>query len=537
MLHACSLVQLSYYRKMFAPELNNDRKPPVQPLEELFARTNETPYLHDFDFAIMRNYLPMVNSVVASVSDRLPLDCDRQEVVSVGTLTLARAMMDFVDRGMDSFESYAENRIREALMHEFVMGTERRSERKVERPEPKNLDDVDLVGCKILVVEDSAMIRKKLRFLLEKAKYEVFEAKSGEEGIWLAQECMPDLILLDVVMDRMDGFETCERLKEIPGFNDIPIVFLTGKTETEFIARGFRCGASDYIGKPFNPSEALPRIRTHLKIRVLSAFRQKNIDELQKLNVAKDKLLRMASHDLRNPLSAIHGLADLMKGGVVGDLNGDQKEMITTIHSAAGSMMQMLTDLLDLSALESNTVKLDLAEGNPNELGSTLVNLFQVSGAKKDIKLVYEERKVVPPVMMDTHQIRRVVENFLSNAIKFSPLGTTIRLIVWDDGKKCYFDVEDEGPGIPLEEQELLFKEFSRTSIKPTGGEKSTGLGLSICRGIADAHEGAVSMCNLEPKGARFRLELPLVSPHAKEPDENIPFEDNEDRMRENSFR
>ena len=533
---------------MFAPDASENVLSPVLPLEDIFARENDAPVFQDFDFSIMRNYLPLVNDVIASVISRLPLDCDRQEIVSVGTVSLARAMMDFVDRGMGSFEDYASNRIRVALIREFVEiedvrshGAEGRLEAKPKRggPLPTDLEDVDLDGCQILIVEDSAMIRKKLRFLLEKAKFEVFEAKSGEEGIWLAQECLPDLILLDVIMDEMDGFETCERLKVIPEFKDVPVVFLTGKTETEFIARGFQCGASDYIGKPFNPSEALPRIRTHLKVRVLSRFRQRNIDELQKLNVAKDKLLRMASHDLRNPLSAIHGLADLLSAGAVGELNADQTEMITTIHTAAGSMMQMLSDLLDISSLESDVVKLDLREGDPHALGTSLVNLFQVSASKKDIRLIYERRTEMGSVMMDTHQIRRVIENFLSNAIKFSPRNTAIRLVVWQDNSSCYFDVEDQGSGIPVEEQALLFKEFSRTSVKPTGGEKSTGLGLSICRRIAEAHHGFATMCNLEPQGARFRLELPLRSPLVADRDEEARIEASLQRLhvREKTFR
>lgn len=467
----------------------------------------------DFDFSVMRQYLPLVSAVAAEISDRLPLDCDRQEVVSVGTVSLARAMMDFVDRGLGSFEDYAATQVREALLHEFEHAEQEPVEAKPLLPPQENEpQEVDLSGCKILIVEDSPMIRKKLRFLLEKVKFDVYEAKSGEEGIWLAQECLPDLILLDVVMDRMDGFETCERLKSMSEFQDVPIVFLTGKTETEFIARGFQAGASDYIGKPFNPHEALPRIRTHLKIRVLSAFRQRNIDQLQKLNVAKDKLLRMASHDLRNPLSAIKGLADLLHLGAAGDLNPDQVEMVHTIISASESMMQTLSDLLDISSLESNQVKLELAEADPAQLCNSLVNLFKVSAANKQIQLHYEPRGELRPVPMDSHQIRRVLENFLSNAIKFSPLETNIRLVLWQDGARCVFDVEDEGPGISPEEQNMLFKEFSRTSNKPTAGEKSTGLGLSICRRIAEEHGGSVSMSNLESKGARFRLELPLAT-------------------------
>ncbi len=501
---------------MFAPDNNSRGNLSGDPLDGCFLRSDEAFLPEGIDFTIMRQYLPMVNAVLGEMSDRLPVDCDRQEVVSVGTVALARALTDFGDHGVGSFEDYARTQITDAIGREFASGAPSSPAPVV--PVAREVPgEVDLSGRKILIVEDSAMIRKKVRYLLEKAHFDVYEAKSGEEGIWLAQECLPDLILLDVVMDRLDGFETCERIKALPDFADVPIVFLTGKTETEFIARGFSAGGSDYIGKPFNPQEAFPRIRTHLKIRVLSAFRQRNIDELKKLNNAKDKLLRMASHDLRNPLSAINGLADMLRMGAVGELNEEQKEVAATIHSASGSMMQMLTDLLDLSTLESNVVRLDVAEQDPAELVSSLVNLFKVSASRKEIELKLVKRGESSPLPMDGHQVRRLLENFLSNAIKFSPRGTTVSMVLWQTEERCYFDVEDEGPGIAPEEQKLLFKEFSRTSNKPTGGEKSTGLGLSICRKIAEAHHGAVSMSNLEQGGSRFRLELPRKRPEISE--------------------
>ena len=492
---------------MFAPDDSREGETPEEFNAESFPLPVELNGGHEMDFSVVRQYLPLVNTIVAELSENLPVECDRQEVMSVGTVALARALNDFVDKGLGSFEEYARVQIRRAIGMEFV-GVPQSSPPVGETIEGEA--EVDLTGRKILIVEDSPMIRRKLRFLLERAKFEVFEAKSGEEGIWLSQECLPDLVLLDVVMDRMDGFETCERMKALPEFADIPIVFLTGKTETQFIARGFQVGASDYIAKPFNPHEALPRIRTHLKVRVLSAFRQRNIAELQKLNQAKDKLLRMASHDLRNPLSAIHGLSDLLKTGAVGRLSHDQGEIVETIHSAAGSMMVMLSDLLDLSSLESDSVRLNIADENPVTMVQTLVNLFRVQASKKGIDLQMENRGGPTRLGMDAMQVRRVLENFLSNAIKFSPSGTVVRLVLSQNDTSCFFDVEDEGPGVLADEQKLLFKEFSRTSNRPTAGEKSTGLGLSICRRIALAHQGDVSMTNLQPRGARFRFELPL---------------------------
>lgn len=470
-----------------------------------------------FDIGQTRQFLPLVNGVVTALSESLPPELDRQEVVSVGTLALAQALGDYVDVGMSSFEDYARTRVEEALAREFL-GAPRAEPLKVHPPCPQNEQEVDLKGCKILLVEDSPMIRKKLRFILERAGYEVFEAKSGEEAIWLAQEVVPDLILLDVVMERMDGFEVCQRLKALENFKEVPIIFVTGKTETEFIARGFDAGGSDYIGKPFNPHEALPRIRTHLKIRILSNFRAHHIDELETLNKAKDRLLRIASHDLRNPLSAIIGLSDLLGDDMSNGLNSEQSEMVETINSAAETMMDMLTDLLDMSSIESNVVALDLKPIDPEQTGHSLVNLFKVGSSQKKITLTFEKRTELAPFACDEKKIRRVLENFLSNAIKFSQPDTTVKLVLWQDESHSYFDVEDEGPGIKPCEQGLLFKEFCRTSNKPTAGEKSTGIGLSICRVIAEAHNGKVSMQNLTPKGARFRLELPRLKVDAASP-------------------
>ena len=464
---------------MFVPESNQEALKSFPKAEALSIDrgSNTLSSSGGFDISRTSQFLPLVDEVVADLAEQLPPELDRQEVVSVGTIALAQAQGEFVDIGMSSFEDYARQRVKETLEGEFL-ATPRAPRQETKPPMPINEQEVDLAGCKILVVEDSPMIRKKLRFILERASFEVFEAKSGEEAVWLAQEVIPDLILLDIVMNQMDGYEVCQRLKAIEEFKEIPIIFVTGKTETEFIARGFDAGGSDYIGKPFNPHEALPRIRTHLKIRVLSNFRANNINELETLNKAKDRLLRITSHDLRNPLSAILGLSDLMRD--------------------------------DMSSMDSNAVSLDLQPLCPEQTGLSLVNLFKVAASQKQIGLEFEGRGSLSRFDCDEKKVRRILENFLSNAIKFSSPQSSVKLVVWQDEGLCYFDVEDEGPGVKPSEQGLLFKEFCRTSNKPTAGEKSTGIGLSICRSIAEAHQGAVSMQNLSPKGARFRLELPL---------------------------
>lgn len=202
--------------------------------------------------------------------------------------------------------------------------------------------------AKILVVDDSRMTRRKIRFFLECEGYEVFEAKSGEETLWLAPECHPDLVLLDVGLEGMDGFETCARLKRCPGFEEVPVIFVTSSSAADCIARGFQSGASDYIAKPFNTLEALPRIRTHLKMRQMAISREQHIQALEHANRCKVKLLRAASHDLRNPLSAIAGLAEFLDDGSVGQLTADQQEVVSSIRSAAANMTTVLDGLREI---------------------------------------------------------------------------------------------------------------------------------------------------------------------------------------------
>jgi len=444
--------------------------------------------------------------------DQLPFDTDIQEVMSVASVVLARASVRYTDDTCDSFESYARGLIREAITREFPVRMSFLPPQENKIPASPAVKDgpLDLSGCRLLIVDDSPLTRRKLRFLLERQGYEIFEARSGEEALWLAPECHPDLILLDVMLDGMNGFETCRRLKENPAMEEIPVIFLTGKTDTQDIVTGFQAGACDYIGKPFKPQEALPRIRTHLNVRLLSDFRRKHIEELHTVNRAKDRLLRIASHDLRNPLSAIRGLSEMLEEHSFGALNDEQREIVTSIRSATEGMMELLTDLLELSTLEGDKMRIDFSEQSIVEVAQNVVNLCKVPGRKKSIGVSLEVAHAPERSTFDKNQIRRVIENLVSNAIKFSPCDREVTVWIGTTENAVQIEVRDQGPGIPEAEHSALFKEFSRTSVQPTAGEQSTGLGLSICRKIVRCHGGDISMHNRPEGGACFTFTLPL---------------------------
>ncbi len=367
---------------------------------------------------------------------------------------------------------------------------------------------INIEGARILVVDDDEIIRKLLRRVLERSGFVVDEAASGESAMQCIEANRPDLILLDVVMDGIDGFITCRKVKSMEGMDEVPIVFVTGRSDTGSIVEGLDAGGSDYITKPINRHEALARIRNHLKMRVLMRFQREFIDGLKRANLAKNRVIGVASHDLRNPIASIRGLSEFLSE--LGPLNEQQLEIAQTIRSTSDSMLHLVDELLDLSVIESGEERSELEPCPVCELVSSSLNIYQFTANKKSIKLGMENSGDLPELLMlDKMQFRRLVDNILSNAVKYSPTGSYIRVLLEHQDSMLKIKVEDEGPGIPEDEMHKLFTDFGKTSVQPTGNETSTGLGLSICKKIAETHKGRVYAENrTDRSGARFTVEL-----------------------------
>ncbi len=367
--------------------------------------------------------------------------------------------------------------------------------------------EVNVDGSRILIVDDDEIIRKLLGRVLERSGFIVDEAASGEEAIQCIEANAPDLILLDVVMAGIDGFITCRKVKDLPGMDEVPIVFVTGRSDTDSIVEGLDAGGSDYITKPINRHEALARVRNHLKMRVLMRYQREFIDGLKKANLAKNRIIGVASHDLRNPLASIRGLSEFL--GDVGPLNGEQLEIANTIQSTSDCMLHLVDELLDLSVIESGEEHSELEPCNISEIVSSSLNIYQFAARKKSIRLELDDRGLPELLLLDKMQFRRLIDNLLSNAVKYSPSGSVVQIITETQDGAVRIAVEDEGSGIPQDEMHKLFTDFGKTSVQPTGNESSTGLGLSICKKIAEAHHGRVYAENRTDRtGARFTVEL-----------------------------
>ena len=231
--------------------------------------------------------------------------------------------------------------------------------------------------------------------------------------------------------------------------------------------------------------------------------------QLVELNQLKNKFLGMAAHDLRNPLASIRGFSEILLSEATGPLKDEQKEFLKIINDASSGMLKLLNDLLDVSAIESGRLDLKITEGSLKKLVEERMQLIRMTAENKNIAL-HASLADLPDALFDHDRLTQVVDNLLSNAIKFSPHGSNIYVSLSREGNMALTKVRDQGPGFAEEDKGKLFGEFQKLSARPTAGEKSTGLGLSIAKKIVEAHHGEIMADNAPAKGALFTFTIPL---------------------------
>lgn len=360
----------------------------------------------------------------------------------------------------------------------------------------------------VLIVDDDPRNLQVLGSVLVKNGYKTAAAKSGAQALDYLQKKKPDAILLDVMMPEMDGFEVCKRLKADPALEEIPVLFITALAETSDKLKAFTSGGVDYITKPFVEEEVLARIRVHLEnSRLLKEMTEAN-QALSDLNQLKNKFLGIAAHDLRNPLTSIIGFSDMFLEGDMGSLDKDQERVIRLVASAGSQMLQLVNDLLDVSVIESGNLKLKPLKGDFKALIEERISIANVSAGRKNIR-IDSTLTDVSDLLFDSTRMAQVIDNLISNAVKFSDEGSLVQISLKQLNHQVEFSVKDQGPGLSEEDQKMLFGEFQKLSSKPTAGEKSTGLGLAITKKIIEAHQGQISVESKSGEGATFTVLLP----------------------------
>jgi two-component system sensor histidine kinase/response regulator len=355
----------------------------------------------------------------------------------------------------------------------------------------------------ILVVDDISKNLQVVGTLLRREGYRIVPATSGSQALERVAAETPDLILLDLMMPEMDGLEVCRRLKADMLTQGIPVIFLTASNEMEHLVQGFEVGAVDYVTKPFNPPELLARVRTHLELK---HARQR----LREMNEEKNEFMGIAAHDLRSPLNAVKGYSEMVLEDPA--LGPENAELVKRIQEAAARMAEMVQNLLDANRIERGEMQLHLA---PTDLGQVLHSVIETQRPRATAKhqAIHLATEAAPMVVqLDPSVTVQVLENLVSNAVKYSPPGTEIFVRLKKQAQGVQVEVQDQGPGLSAEDQKKLFGKFARLSAKPTGGEHSTGLGLSIVKKMVEAMNGNVWCESERGRGATFIVKFPAVS-------------------------
>ncbi len=358
----------------------------------------------------------------------------------------------------------------------------------------------------ILVVDDTVENLRLLGDMLVQRGYEVRPVTSGRQAIQAAEHAPPDLILLDVNMPGMNGYEACERLKAIEKLRDIPVIFLTALSDTADKLKAFSAGGEDYITKPYQVDEVLARIRVHLALRKARLELSAQYERLQALERARDDLVHMVVHDMRSPLSVLLAHLEFLREDLGKALQGDSADSLHAATTAAKALVRMSNDLLDVSRLEEGKLPLTRTPSDLAQIASAIRDALGTLDRERAISVTFPG-----PVeaVCDGGVVHRVFENLVNNAVKHTPAGGAIAISVAMIGERARVEVRDEGPGVPVEARTMIFEKFGTVAARKEGAFHSAGLGLAFCKLAVEAHGGAIGVQDAEPRGSVFWFELP----------------------------
>ena len=362
----------------------------------------------------------------------------------------------------------------------------------------------------ILIVDDEKLNLKTLSALL-KREYIAILAKNGEQALSKAEKFQPDLILLDILMPEMDGFEVLKRLKANPDTSDIPVIILTGTTATDKEELGLNLGACDYVHKPFNSAILKARIRTHISFQKQRRNLNKLTEELKLANDAKSRFVANMSHEIRTPLTSVIGFAEALKNGEICQTEMDN--VVNHIDRNGRHLLSLINDILDFSKIEADQLELMPTRVELFELIEDIQTLVMGFPKADGVEFKLDCQFPLPKIIwVDLMRMRQILVNLLSNAFKFTQQGSVSLNITYDNNQRILrFDVVDTGVGIEQKCKEKLFKPFSQADSNVQHQFGGTGLGLSISAYLAEKMAGSLSVQSEFQKGSCFSFEVNLI--------------------------
>jgi len=362
---------------------------------------------------------------------------------------------------------------------------------------------------KILIVDDVVSNVLLLKILLTNEKFKVCTANCGNMCIEQAKAEKPDLILLDVMMPDISGFDTAGILKKDPETADIPIIFLTALNNPSDLVHGFQVGANDFLTKPFNKEELIVRVMHQIALVAAKRLIQRQNEELRATISNRDKMYSVIAHDLRSPMASIRMVLNLVVSAVSPDTVGPELfELLDKANRESEECHDLLDNLLKWTKSQTGRLNVVLQDLDLCDIVPGVVDIFEMIAMTKNIKLVYESSTSPLVVRADNDMLKTVVRNFMSNAIKFSPEGSSIEITMKEEGDFACVSVRDHGVGIAPERLETIFHKGETTY--GTSGEEGSGLGLQLCADFARKIGGDVSVESTLGEGSTFSVFVPI---------------------------
>ncbi len=365
-----------------------------------------------------------------------------------------------------------------------------------------------------MVVDDDASNLHVFEAILAAAGFAVRLFPSGRLALQAARDNPPEIVLLDIRMPAMDGYDVCRRLKKLPGLRDTPVIFISALHDTDDIVQGFAAGGADYIVKPIRSEELLARVRLHLDLRRsrldLEARNQEMAQQYQRLRELerlRDDLVHMLVHDLRAPLSGVSLVLESLARTATQRPPGEIMGHLQSVAAAVHGVLQNLRVILDVSRLEEGKLPLHRSLFDAADLIREA--LLSLGGLTQDRDIRVEAGPTAIPVFGDRALCVRVIANLVDNALKHTPADQPIIIRAAAGTAATRLSVQDQGPGIPPEDRERMFDKFVTGSIRKRAAAGSCGLGLAFCRLAMLAHDGSIGVDSAAGSGSTFWVLLP----------------------------
>ncbi|MBA3558198.1 MAG: response regulator [Gemmatimonadaceae bacterium] len=373
----------------------------------------------------------------------------------------------------------------------------------------------------ILVADDLPVNVELLADQLATFNYRVISAFDGPSAVESCFTNRPDICILDVYMpagdlgvdDRSTGFEVCRRIKRDPRTSRIPVIFVTALNEANDRVKGIEAGGDDFLTKPHNRQILGARVGSLLRLKFATEELEATNRKLRELEKVRDDLMKMIVHDLKTPLTAVLASLEMVIDGDFGALEPQQHQVLSDAELKAKELLDLISDLLELARLEEAEVPLEIGDIDPPDLFRDIQQEWALRFRQEGATLNVDLSADAPRFRGDKGLVRRIIGNLIQNAVTHSPPPVAVRLSARADGEdRILLTVADDGPGIPAEYREVIFRKFERVKHVGIARGGSSGLGLAFCKLAAEAHGGRIWVQSGEgiERGSRFHLLLPL---------------------------